>query len=38
MAKSFDALGEIEALSREMGVRTETFSREANDATRAGGS
>ena len=38
LAKSFDALGEIEALSREMGVRTETFSREANDATRAGGS
>lgn len=32
LAKSFDALGEIEALSREMGERTETFSREVDDA------
>ena len=38
LAKSFDALGEIEALSREMGERTETFSREVDAAARAGGS
>ena len=38
MAKTFDALGEIEALSRELGERTETFSREVGDAARAGGS
>jgi hypothetical protein len=38
LAKTFDALGEIEALSRELGERTETFSREVDDAARAGGS